>query len=69
MSKNRQKLKISIWLLIDCLGSQANIVAFDVGLDVSLERRPVVFSGYQLASFLFAKVAYKMVIVVPAYQL
>ncbi len=69
MSRNKQQLKISIGLVADCLWSQIHIAALDIGLDISLQRWLVVLSGYQLASFLYAKVACKRVVVVPAYQL
>ncbi len=69
MSKNRQRLKIFVWLVADCLWSQTYIAAVNVGLDVPLQHWPIVLSGNQLASFFYAKVTYKIVVMIPAYQL
>ncbi len=53
--------------MMNYLWSQINIATLDIGLDVLLQYRLVVFSDYQLESFIYAKVAYKRIVVVPAY--
>ena len=55
--------------MLDCFRGQAYIASLYIVLDVTVERWPVVFSGYELTCFLDTKVACQRIVVMPANKL
>ena len=53
----------------DCFRGQTYIASPYIVLDVTAERLPVVFSGYELTCFLDAEVAYQWIVVMPTNKL
>ena len=53
----------------DCFRGQAYIASPYIVLDVTAERWPVVFSGYELTCFLDTKVACQRIVVMPTNKL
>ena len=53
----------------DCFRGQAYIASPYIVLDVTAERWPVVFSGYELTCFLDTEVACQRIVVVPTNKL
>ena len=53
----------------DCFRGQAYIASLHIVLDVTAERWPVVFSGYELTCFLDTKVACQRIVVMPTNKL
>lgn len=69
MSENLKSLEVVIWLMADDLWSQANIIAFDVDINILAEHWPVVFVSYQLTHFTHSKMSNKKIVIVMVDQL
>ena len=57
MSRYRQGLQVSIGLVSDCLWAQAYVTAFDIGLNVFSEARPIVFPADEVFGFIDTKMS------------
>ena len=69
MSRYKKGLQISIGLISDCLWTQAYITAFNIGLNISSEARPIVFPADKVDDFIDAKMSCQRVIVIPTDEL
>ena len=63
MSWYRQGLQIAIGLVFDCFWTQAYITAFDIGLNIFSEARPIVFPTDEVFGFIDTKMSCQRVIV------
>ena len=63
MSWYRQGLQVAIELVSDRFCNQAYLTAFDIGLNISLKARPIVFPANKVFSFIDAKMSYQRIIV------
>ena len=69
MSWYRQRLQVSIGLVSDWLWAQAYVIAFDIGLNVFLEARPIVFPTDEVFGFIDTKMICQRVVVVSTDEL
>lgn len=66
MGRDRQRLKVTIELVIDSLRGKANVTSSDVSLHLSVKRQLVIFSRYPLVTFIDAKIAIQQIIMMAA---
>ena len=53
----------------DRFQGQTNVAAFDIGLNIFFETRPIIFPANKLPGFIDTKMACQRVVVVPANEL
>ena len=58
-----QGLQIIIGFMSDCFNSQTNVAAFDIGLNIFLEVRQIIFPAYKLFCFIDTKMACQKIVV------
>ena len=63
MSWYWQGLQVVIGFVSDCLWTQAYVTAFNIGVNISLEARPIVFPADEVLGFIDAKMSYQRVVV------
>ena len=51
-------------LMSDCLWAEAYVTTFDIGLNVFLEARPIVFLADKILDFIDVKMSYQRLVVV-----
>ena len=69
MGWHGQQLNITVGLLSHHFRAQTHVTAFDIGLDIFSEARPIVFTTDKLFCFIDTKMAYQRVIVMFADEL
>ena len=69
MSRDWQRLKVTIGLVSDRFGSQTDITTFDIDFHIVPENRPVIFSGNKFLSFFDSEMTSKWVVMISADEL
>ena len=69
MGRYWQGLQVTIGLMSDRFRGQTNVAAFDVGLNILFEARPIIFPADELFGFIDTKMACQRVVVVPVNEL
>lgn len=69
MSWNWQQFKVIIEFAFDCFGSQTDVIAFDVGFEIVLKSRLVIFFGNKFLTLSNSKMTSWWVVIMLADKL